>query len=167
MLRMFISLVAFAPSCAGPGSASSATRPLTTLFASQATVAREWRIAIHEAGHCVAARLMRLPRCGGATIIEPHARAAFPTNCGPASICALLAGGIAETIMLGDYDRGGSKCDWERARERLERCGYADGGGALWVYTINLLCPHLSLLKRVAIKLRRAPVPAQSGTSGQ
>jgi hypothetical protein len=132
-----------------------------TLSASQATesVARHWRIAIHEAGHAVAARLLRLPRCGAATIIEPHAQAAFPTNCGPPSICALMAGAAAETIMLGDYDRGGSKYDWEHARERLERCGYADGGEALWwAYTINLLRPHLSLLTRVAIRLKRAQV---------
>jgi hypothetical protein len=121
------------------------------------SVARDWRIAVHEAGHCVAARLMRLPRCGGASIIEPHARADFPTNCGAASICALLAGACAETIMFGDFDRGGSEADWERARQRLARCGYADGE-ALWDFTIDLLRPHLSLLRRVAIKLRRAQV---------
>jgi hypothetical protein len=127
--------------------------------ASQATasVAREWRIAIHESGHAVAARLLRLPRCGGASIIEPHARADFPTNCGPASILALLAGGCAESIMLGAFDRDGSRCDRERARERLAQCGGTDEA-LWWTYTINLLRPHLSLLTRVALTLRRAQV---------
>jgi hypothetical protein len=44
-------------------------------------------------------------------------------------------------------------------RQRLARCGYADGE-ALWDFTINLLRPHLRLFTRVAIKLRRAQVLA-------
>jgi hypothetical protein len=35
---------------------------------------RGWRIAVHESGHCVAARLLKL-RCGGACFVEPFAEA--------------------------------------------------------------------------------------------
>jgi hypothetical protein len=120
------------------------------------SVARDWRIAIHEAGHLVAARLLWLPGCGGASIIEPHAHADFPANCGPPSICALMGGACAETIMLGDYDRVGVTSDSARIRERLAR--YGADGGELWHYTTNLLRPQRGLLTRVAIKLRRAQV---------
>jgi hypothetical protein len=46
----------------------------------------------------------------------------LPDNCGPASICALMAGGCAETIMLGDYDL------LTRVAIKLKRAQVLDGG---------------------------------------
>jgi hypothetical protein len=56
-----------------------------------------WRIAIHEAGHSVAARLMGLP-CGAASIVAPDPHAMFARNCGAESIVALMAGAISEAL---------------------------------------------------------------------
>lgn len=120
------------------------------------TVARNWRIAVHEAGHCVAARLLRLPRCGAASVVEPHAGAVFAADCGVASICALMAGGCAETVLFGDHDRDGNRIDRERVQERLQRLGYDDGGQALWRYTLDVLRPYRTPLVRLAIELKRA-----------
>jgi hypothetical protein len=67
---------------------------------------RIMRISAHEAGHCVAARLLRLPNCGGASVVEPHAGAVFAADHGAASICALLAGGVCFVVSV---DAGGLK----------------------------------------------------------
>src|SRR5580704_4275312 len=80
-----------------------------------------WRIAVHESGHAVCARLLGLPS-GGASI-EPDAYAEFARDCGAASICALMAGAVAEGVVLGGYDSVGLKEDWRRASERLRRLG--------------------------------------------
>src|SRR4051794_2598021 len=86
---------------------------------------REWRISIHEAAHATIARLLRLPGCGQATLIEPGAHAVFPCNAGPRSIAALMAGACAEVALLGcDWDRAGNEVDAVRVWERLEKCGY-------------------------------------------
>ena len=137
-----------------------------------AMVTRDWRIAIHKSGHCVAARLLRLPGCGGATM--PHgfadAQAVFPSNHGWRSICAMMAGSAAETILFGDHDRFGGGWDRERARQRLEALGYQALGysadaetfdhcsQALWSYTIKRLRPYRTAIVRLAIALRRARV---------
>jgi hypothetical protein len=114
-----------------------------------------WRVAIHEAGHCVAARLMGLP-CGSASIVEPDPRAMFARDCGGPSIVALMAGAISEALVLGDYDEVGVEVDWERASARLERLGYFDGDDALWARTFDLLREHVDVIERVATKLFHA-----------
>ena len=43
-----------------------------------------WRVAVHEARHAVAGRLMGL-RCGAAIIVEPFAKAVFDCDCGEGS----------------------------------------------------------------------------------
>jgi hypothetical protein len=43
---------------------------------------RTWRISVHEAGHAVVARLLRLPGCGEASIVEPDGGAYFSINHG-------------------------------------------------------------------------------------
>jgi len=112
------------------------------------------RIAVHESGHAIVARLLSLPGCGGAFLAPPHA--IFPTNHGAASICALMGGAIAEVLHFGDYDRVGITIDWKRASRRLRRLGYTDNGQALWTYTFGLLHPYAGLVKLVAAKLERA-----------
>jgi hypothetical protein len=114
-----------------------------------------WRVAIHEAGHCVAARLMGLP-CGSASIVEPDPHAMFARDCGAESIVALMAGAISEALVLGDYDDVGVEVDWKRASARLERLGYFDGGDALWAWTTALLEPHVDVIERLATALMGA-----------
>lgn len=115
---------------------------------------RAARISVHEAGHCVAARLLGLS-AGEASIIEPGAHAVFDCDCGAPSIVALLAGSVAESLAFGDYDAHGGSVDWRNAWERLEHLGYEDGQ-ALWDYTHDLLRPYTGLVKLVAAKLERA-----------
>ena len=67
-------------------------------------MADRWRIAVHESRHCVAARLLGLPNCGGAYIVEPFAEAVFDCECGERSIIALMGGAAGETIVFGDCD---------------------------------------------------------------
>jgi hypothetical protein len=114
-----------------------------------------WRVAIHEAGHCVAARLMGLP-CGSASIVAPDPHAMFARDCGAESIVALMAGAISEALVLGDFDDVGVEVDWKRASARLERLGYFDGGDALWTYTTALLEPHVDVIERLATELFHA-----------
>jgi hypothetical protein len=113
-----------------------------------------WRIAVHESGHAVCARLLGLPS-GGASI-EPDAYAEFAGDCGAASICALMAGAVAEGVVLGGYDSVGLKEDWRRATERLRRLGYDDGGAMLWGWTIDLMREHQDQIVRLATELWRA-----------
>jgi hypothetical protein len=63
---------------------------------------RDWRIAVHEAGHVVVARVLGLPGCGEASVIEPNAHAVFCLDHGPPSICALFAGAAAEIELIGE-----------------------------------------------------------------
>jgi hypothetical protein len=69
---------------------------------------REQIIVVHEAGHAVASRLMRLPECGEVSIIEPRAHAVFDCGRGAASFWALMAGAVVESIAFGDYDGVGT-----------------------------------------------------------
>jgi hypothetical protein len=92
---------------------------------------------------------------GGASI-EPDAYAEFAGDCGAASICALMAGAVAEGVVLGGYDSVGLKEDWRRATERLRRLGYDDGGAMLWGWTIDLLHEHEDMIVRLATELWRA-----------
>jgi hypothetical protein len=114
---------------------------------------REWRVALHEAGHCVVARLLQLPHCGAASI-RPRGsslgHAHFPVDRGPASICALMAGAAVEVTAFGDYDRIGNTAD-AKLIERFD--GDID---ALWDCALNLAQQYRSLIVRTAIKLRRA-----------
>src|SRR5262249_44829583 len=107
------------------------------------------RVAVHEAGHAVASRLLRLPS-GAAFLAPPHVE--FAIDQGAASVCALMAGAIGEILHFGDYDRTGITVDWQRACARL---GDSDGR-ALWDYTLDLLRPHAGLVKYVAVRLERA-----------
>jgi hypothetical protein len=86
---------------------------------------------------------MRLP-CGGASI-DPDdiAYAHVPVDSGWASVCMLMAGAIAEALVLGGYDEHGVSWDWELALDELERLGVDDGGEALWSYTFALMEPLL------------------------
>jgi hypothetical protein len=115
-----------------------------------------WRVSIHEAGHCVAARLMGLP-CGSATIVAPDPHAMFARDCGAPSIIALLSGAIAESLLLGDYDDVGVEVDWERASARPDALG-CDGDDAelWWCYTASLLEEHRGLIERLATELFHA-----------
>ena len=128
-------------------------------------VDRDWRIAIHEAGHAVVARKLRLPDCGDAAVAprptveadreEGYAR--FPVDEGWRSICALLGGTAAEVELLdGTFDRDGVGGDAKLALERLRRLGYTDGGLRLWRYTRRLVRRHRGLVGLVAVKLRDA-----------
>ena len=118
-------------------------------------MADRWRVAVHEAGHCVAARLMGLPYFG-ASIVEPDPHAMFARDCGAESIVALMAGAISEALVLGDYDDVGVEVDWKRASARLERLGYFDGGDALWRWTFDLLREHEDVIVRLATELFHA-----------
>jgi hypothetical protein len=116
-------------------------------------VEREWRICVHEAGHATVARLLRLPRCGEATIIEP-AGAYFSLDCGSASCMALMAGACAETVAFGDYDRTGVRTDRERWTQRLELLGHDET--ELWDRTLALVRHNLGLVEFLASMLSRA-----------
>ena len=61
----------------------------------------------------------------GASIVEPDPHAMFARDCGAHSIVALMAGALAESLVLGDYDPVGVEVDWERASARLEELGVA------------------------------------------
>jgi hypothetical protein len=69
-------------------------------------MADRWRVAVHEAGHYVAARLMGLPY-GGASVVEPDPHAMFARDCGVHSVVALMAGAISEALVIGGYDSVG------------------------------------------------------------
>jgi hypothetical protein len=114
-----------------------------------------WRIAVHEAGHSVAARLMGLP-CGAASV-WPDPLAEFSRSCGEHSVVALMAGAVAESLVLGDYDEIGVMVDWRRASARVVDLGHFDGGAALWAWTFDFLAPHQRLIERVATELMDAP----------
>lgn len=117
-------------------------------------VDRIQRIAIHEAGHATAARLLRLPNCGEASV-APRSYARVPTDHGASSICAIMAGSAAEIVTFGDYDPEGNEVDRELAWEQLERCGYEDAD-ALWNYTLALVRRHQARIGYLAVKLKRA-----------
>jgi hypothetical protein len=108
----------------------------------------DWRVAIHEAGHAVVARLLQLPDCGEASITPGFAT--FSVDHGPASICALMAGAAAEITLFGDHDHQGNSAD-AKLVERFD--GDTD---ALWNHTLDLTQQYRSLIARVAIRLRRA-----------
>jgi hypothetical protein len=116
-----------------------------------------WRAAVHEAGHATVARLLRLPHCGQAAV-EPTPHAVINTECGPPSICALMAGAAAEAELLGNFDEFGCALDLERWTQLLERHGYRDGGAALWDYTARLVRWHRGRVALTAIKLKRQGV---------
>ena len=116
--------------------------------------ALRWRVCCHEAGHAVAARLMGLP-CGAASV-WPDPLAEFSRSCGEHSVVALMAGAVAESLVLGGYDEVGVMVDWNRACARLEGLGHFDGGEFLWAWTFDFLAPHLRLIERLAIKLFHA-----------
>jgi len=115
-----------------------------------------WRVAIHEAGHAISARLLGLPRCGGASVEPDNAYAVFAEDCGSHSVCALMAGAAAEAIMLGDFDPAGLMVDRELAAAEMACVGVADGGEALWEFTFDLLAPYESLITSLAAELWRA-----------
>lgn|SRR5262249_2963057 len=117
-------------------------------------VAHTVRVATHESGHAVCARLLHLPDCGGA-YMDP-ARAIFSLDHGAHSVCALMGGAIAEVVMYGDYDRVGIRVDWKRARRRMTRLGYRDNGQSLWDYTHGLLLPHRGTIAVIALRLLAA-----------
>jgi hypothetical protein len=120
------------------------------------SAARAWRIAVHEAGHCVAVRLLDLPGCGEASV-EPNAYARFPCNDGDRSIVALMAGAAAEVALFGDYDRTGARTDAGRVGARLA-FGFGDSS-ALWHYTVDFIIrPHIGLISFVAFQLARERV---------
>ena len=52
--------------------------------------------------------------------------------------------------MLGDYDVGVVRHDWERAAELMDGMGVDDGGAELCAWTCAFLAPHLDLIFRVA-----------------
>ena len=116
-------------------------------------VGHRYRVAVHEAGHAVAARLLGL-RCGEAAI-APRAYARVPVDLGAPSICAIYAGSIAEALAFGSYDPA-YEGDRKLAEERLERLGYSDGGEELWRYTVRLLRPRLGLIMVLALRLDHA-----------
>jgi hypothetical protein len=64
------------------------------------SAALAWRISIHEASHAVCARLLSLENCGMATVEPGNAHAEFPSNAGPASLVALMAGATAEQVLF-------------------------------------------------------------------
>jgi hypothetical protein len=115
-----------------------------------------WHIAVHESGHAVAARLMGLPGCGGASAEPDGAYAVFPGDCGAHSVAALMAGACAEAIVLGDFDPHGLAVDRELAAAEMECVGVVDGGETLWEFTFDLLAPYETLITSLAAELWRA-----------
>lgn len=63
---------------------------------------------------------------------------------------ALLAGAVAESLVLGGYDEIGVMVDWDNASALLVDLGHFDGGDALWAWTFDFLAQHLDLIARVA-----------------
>jgi ATP-dependent Zn protease len=112
-----------------------------------------WRIALHEAGHCVAARLMGLP-VSGASVEPDNAYADFPDRCGVHSIVALMAGAISERLVLGGNDEHGASDDCARWTRLMDDAGYDDE--ALWAWTFALLAQHVDVIERVAAALLHA-----------
>jgi len=103
-----------------------------------------WRIAIHEASHAIAARLVGLP-CGWARVGLDDGAVEFPVECGVASVIALMAGSVGEALLLGGYSVGG-RGDWAQASKWLEYLGYDDDDAAVWWrWTLDLLREHEDL----------------------
>jgi hypothetical protein len=107
---------------------------------------RAWRIAVHEAGHCVATRVLAW---SGSTLVPPQ----FGDNSAAPSILALMAGAGAEALILGDCDRRGVSDDWARWTELMDYLGVGDCGALLWAYTAELLAPHQGLIVRLAAEI--------------
>lgn len=118
---------------------------------------QRWRACIHEAGHAVTARLLRLSACGEAAV-EPEPHAVFCCDQGPASIAAMMGGGAAEAELLGNYDSFGCALDVQRWTPLLQAYGYRDGGQALWNCTLRLVRLHRGLVALAAIRLKRQGV---------
>jgi hypothetical protein len=118
-------------------------------FADMKAVGRRYRIAVHESGHSVCGRLLRLP-CGEEAI-APRPYANVPVDLDAPSVCAIMGGHAAEWIAFGSFDPADSEVDWE-----LASLGYADGGERLWRGTVNLLRPYGGLISSLALKLEDA-----------
>ena len=107
-------------------------------------MADRWRVAVHEGGHVVAARLMGLP-VGGASAVPSDAYAYVPFDGGSwASVCMLMGGAIGEALVFGGYDEHGASWDWEIATELMDGMGVDDGGEALWRWTFALMLVRLA-----------------------
>jgi hypothetical protein len=116
-------------------------------------VDRDWRISIHEASHACIARVLKLPRCGAAFVDEPDAHAEFPVDHGAASICALMAGAAAETILLGNFDEVGFTTDREKLNYWIERHGC--DGETLWDHTLAMVRENIRCIEFIAGMLSR------------
>ena len=69
---------------------------------------------------------------------------------------ALLAGAVAESLVLGGYDEIGVMVDWDNASALLVDLGHFDGGDALWAWTFDLMAEHRGLIVRLASALMDA-----------
>lgn len=103
-----------------------------------------WRVSVHEAGHLVAGHVFGLPAATsarvtatGGEVIRPGMPSMTPGSL-RAFLCAILAGRVAEEVMLGDVSSGagtGANSDLAQATQLVvnAECGLGFGPTLTWV----------------------------------
>jgi hypothetical protein len=107
-------------------------------------VDRDTVISIHEAGHAVISRVLRLP--SGAATIDDAPRAYLQDDHGLASLLTAMAGAAAEREMLGVA--GGTDGDRPKVLQLLDALGV--DSDTRWLITRQLVELHRARIAAVA-----------------
>lgn len=114
------------------------------------------RIALHEGGHSIVARVLGL-ECGGATVADDHGRANYQdtTDDSIATIIAHMSGAASEHVLIGNIGNG-IAADWEQIAAASGARGMTqDECNRLWRVACLLVKAHETDIRVLAVELQR------------